>query len=168
MFKNLQFIFIGKFKNRKHNKLKKMITNRNGKCVVNCTKNTNFIVIPNYSNYTKQYSNNKQINAAKQMKKPIVHLNFILNCIKEKRIVNYKKYLVDEFKQDHYENKNNQVYQYEYSPNYYQFVNLPTWRVYYHNNIPYYYNTITGNTQWDIPQGPELIVYPNELFFTKF
>jgi len=102
MFKNIQFIFIGQFRKEdvryKHSHLKSWVIKRGGTCVVNCSVNTNFVVLPNNINEKRfKFLNNKQIAIAQKMGIPIVHFNFLLDCIKEKGVLPHQSYLVVDF-----------------------------------------------------------------------
>ncbi len=145
MFKNKQFIFVGKFKNQngsklRHSYLKKLIKQHGGKCVLNCSKNTHYVIVPNNANKCpdtlQSLQNNQQVQSAQKNRIPIVCLDFVMNSIAQGSISHKSNYMLNEFNK----NLNNNAYV--------QYI--------YHDGRPYYWNRLTGFTQWAKPNDFEV------------
>jgi NAD-dependent DNA ligase len=69
MFTRKQFVLVGNFKinnnsNRTHSYYKNLITLNGGKCVLNCSKNTDFVLVS--QDITNKIRNNQQVQCAKK------------------------------------------------------------------------------------------------------
>lgn len=114
MFKGNQFLLIGKFSDYRHQEIKRLIVQNGGSCVVNCSMNTNFIILPNKlkpgncdEKMKQKYLNNNQLLHAKRKGKLILHLSFLLDSIEQKRVVPYNDHLVELFHDDKVNHNNN-------------------------------------------------------------
>ena len=137
-FNNLQFVLIGKFKGRKHYQIRNIIEKYGGKCTVNCSRNTNFVILPNdIKNKKEKFECNNQIQNAYNFKVLIVHLGFIFECITQNRLISHKDFLVDKIEI----RKKDEI---NVLPQWIECCDIGTGRY-------YYYNLYTGLTQWENP-----------------
>lgn len=134
MLKGKQIIFIGKFEEYKHISLKKIVQYQEGKTVLNCSKNTNFIIVPNnIKSNLKKYQTNQQIISAKRRNIPIYHLNYLFSLINQ-LIHSSSEFIVKELSNHDKLTLSQQC---------------PKFESYAWGGKLYLYNTITGLCKWN-------------------
>lgn len=144
IFYGKQITIIGKFYKIKHKDIERLITSNGGKCTVNCSRNTSFIIVPNeVTNNIEKYKDNQQIIKGQNNGIYILSLNYILKCIELNKTLNMNDYIVSELNVKINDIKSSREI----------YVWIPSKK-------PYYYDPVLGLTDWYIPnkEGDDLCV----------